>query len=317
MSQEPAAHILLQRPKLQIDRLPLLQSIFERLAQSLTEGFRQICVPPVTFFLNQVENKYSWDVLETYEDSIAAIIHCMEWDAPLLIGVDRRFVFSLVEAAIGGDGSETPFESDRPFSTFELQLAQKILEMAANSLQTSFSQVVPTTFKIEKVESKLEFSALGPRNIPSVVTQLLFQVIDQGGRMFVLIPQSAIYNMRNKLGQERSISSSSGDPGWARRMQSGVAKTEVTLTAVLEGRSMTLAEIAALRPGQVLELNSTPTSLITLESGTEQVFLGRLGQSNGYFSVVVEQPAVKKEETLEDVLSQKPRSAAPAVRSLK
>lgn len=303
MAQEPAAHILLQRPKLQIDRLPVLQSIFERLAQSLTEGFRQICVPPVTFFLNQVENKYSWDVLETYEDSIAAIIHCREWDSPLLIGVDRRFVFSLVEAAVGGDGSELPFESDRPFSTFELQLAQKVLEMAANNLQASFSKVVPTTFKVEKVESKLEFSALGPRNIPSVVTQLLFQVIDQGGRMFVLIPQSALYNMRSKLGQERAFTSSSGaDPGWARKMQSGVAKTEVTLSAVLEGRSMTLAEIADLKPGQVLALNSTPASLIALQSGPEQIFWCKLGQSDGYFTVVVEQPVIQKEESLEDIL---------------
>jgi flagellar motor switch protein FliM len=308
MAQEPAAHILLQRPKLQIDRLPVLQSIFERLAQACTEGFRQVCVPPVTFFLNQVENKYSWDVLETYEDSIAAIIHCREWDAPMLVGVDRRFVFSLVEAAVGGDGSEMPYESDRPFSSFEVQLVQRILEMAVNSLQASFSALAPTTLKIEKVEAKLEFSALGPRNIPSVVTQLLFQVIDQGGRMFVLIPQSALYNLRTKLGQERAFTSSSGvDPTWARRLESGVAKTEVTLSAVLEGRSMTLAEIADLRPGQVLALNSTPASLVSLQSGTEPVFLCKLGQSDGYFTVVVDQPVKKKDDPLEDVLFPGPK----------
>ncbi|MFZ4808337.1 MAG: flagellar motor switch protein FliM [Hyphomicrobiaceae bacterium] len=307
MAQEQAAHILLQRPKLQIDRMPVLQSIFERLAQACTEGFRQLCVPPVTFFLNQVENKYSWDVLETYEDSIAAIIHCREWDSPLLIGVDRRFVFSLVEAAVGGDGSESPYDSDRPFSVFELNLAQKVLELAANSLQASFSAVVPTTFKIEKVESKLEFSALGPRNIPSVVTQLLFQVIDQGGRMFVLIPQSALYNMRAKLGQERSITSNSPDPGWARKMQSGVAKTEVTLQAVLEGRSMTLSEISNLKPGQVLALNSTPTSLVSLQSGDRQLFWCRLGQSDGHFTVAIDTPVSNKEETLEEIITTPPK----------
>lgn len=303
MAQEPAAHILLQRPKLQIDRLPVLQSIFERLAQACTEGFRSICVPPVTFFLNQVETKYSWDVLETYEDSIAAIIHCREWDTPLLIGLDRRFVFSLVEAAVGGDGTESPYESDRPFSTFEMQLANRVLEIAVGSLQSSFSALAPTTFKIEKVESKLEFSALGPRNIPSVVTQLLFQVVDQGGRMFVLIPQSALYGIRGKLGSERSFTSSSTDPGWSRKMQSGVAKTEVTLTAVLEGRSMMLSEIAELRPGQIIALNSTPQSLVSIESGTEQVFWAKLGQSDGHFTVVIEKPATQKEETLEEILA--------------
>ena len=302
MAQEQAAHILLQRPKLQIDRLPMLQSIFERLAQACTEGFRQICIPPVTFFLNQVENKYSWDVLETYEDSIAAIIHCQEWDSTLLIGVDRRFVFSLVEAAVGGDGSEMPYESDRPFSPFEVQLATKVLTLAANTLQSAFAGVTPTTFRIEKVESRLEFSALGPRNIPSVVTQLLFQVIDQGGRMFVLVPQSALYNMRSKLGQERPITSSGVDPGWARKMQSGVAKTEVTLDAVLEGRSMTLAEIAQLRPGQVLALNSTPTSLVSLQSGDEQLFWCRLGQSDGHFTVVVDSPVSRTDEAVGDLL---------------
>jgi len=300
-SADSQSHILLQRPKLHIDRLPVLHGVFERLAQSCTESFRQICSPPVTFFLNQVENSYSWDILETYEDSIAAVIHCREWDCPLLIGLDRRFIFSVVEAAVGGDGSESAYESSRPFSPYEMKLGQKVLELATQNLQALFSTISPTTFKINKIESQLEFSALGPRNIPSVVTQLLFQVLDQGGRMFVLIPQSALYAMRGNLERERSISAAAGDPSWQRHLQRGVAKTEVALQAVMDGKSMTLDEIALLREGEILALNSTTSSLIALECGGEQLFWCKLGQSNGHFTLIVDQAASQRADGTEDL----------------
>ena len=279
---------LLETPKLAIDKLPVLHTIFERVATSCTESLREICSAPATFFVNQVKPGDAWDVLENYEDSIAATFYAPEWDASILIGIDRKSVFSLIDASYGADGTEQPFDSDRPFSLLEARFAKEILIIAATALEQSFEPVMPVNLKLDRLESSVEFTILGPNDIPVVVTQILFQVGDNGGRMYILIPQSALYPLRKKLAREHQPVSPANDPRWTQQMQRGISRTEVTLQAILETRTMSLGEVTRLQVGQMLQLRAHTQDLITIQSGNEQIFRAKLGQANGKFLFVVE-----------------------------
>jgi flagellar motor switch protein FliM len=111
---QPGTDKLLEPPKLEVERLHVLKGVLERLVTTLSERFREYCNVPSSFFVNQMESGNSWDVLESYEDSIAGIYYCRQWDSRIVIGLDRRFIFSLIDAAFGGDGSMPPFESRPP-----------------------------------------------------------------------------------------------------------------------------------------------------------------------------------------------------------
>lgn len=297
------AEKLLETPKLAVDRLPVLPLIFERFGASCTEGLRQLCAAPTTFFVNQIESSTSWDVLESYEDSIALIFYSPEWDCRILVGLDRRCVFSLMEAMYGGDGKELPFEGDRPFSSLETRVAKAAGEIAAQALQTAFLPGITTSFTFERLETRIDFSLLGQRNIPVIVSQILFQVLDQGGRMYFLIPQSALHPLRERLTREMPPEAAVKDPRWIQHMQNGVAKTEVVVQAVLEGREATLMELTEFKVGQVIALNSTTRSLIALECGDERLFWCKLGQANGSLTLVVEEAIDKKDEFMGDILA--------------
>jgi flagellar motor switch protein FliM len=279
---------LLETPKLSIDKLPVLHTIFERVATSCTENLRRFCAAPATFFVNQVKGDNAWDVLENYEDAIAATFYVPEWDSPILIGVDRKFVFSLIEASFGADGSEKPYEDNRPFSNFEARFIKHFLIDAATALEGCFENVSPIGFKFDRLETSIEFTILGPNDVPVVVAQVLFQVMDNGGRMFILIPQSALYPIRKKLAREHQPVAQPHDPRWAQRMQRGISTTEVTLQAVLETRTMTLGEIKSLHVGQLVQLRAHARDLISVQSGTELLFRAKLGQSSGRFILIIE-----------------------------
>ncbi len=294
---------LLEPPKLSIDRMPVLHGIFERLATACTENLRQFCAEPASFFVNQLETRNTWDILESYEDSIAGVFYSPEWDSRIVIGLDRRFIFSLMEALFGGDGSEPPFESDRPFSVLETRIGNEMLGTAASALEAGFASVSQVSFRLERLETSLEFSILGQTDMPAVVAQILFQVLDHGGRMFVLIPQPALYPIRKKLEREHSPVVTSKDPRWTRHMHEGIARAEVTLQAVLETYMMTFGEIAGLRPGQILQLRANAHSLVTLECQNESLFSCRLGQSNGNFALIIESAIVQKHDFPGDILA--------------
>ncbi|HEX2841800.1 flagellar motor switch protein FliM [Hyphomicrobium sp.] len=300
---QPGTDKLLEPPKLEVERLHVLKGVLERLVTTLSERFRDYCNVPSSFFVNQMESGNSWDVLESYEDSIAGIYYCRQWDSKIVIGLDRRFIFSLIDAAFGGDGSMPPFESDRPFTSLEARLARSVFSIVVPELEDLLNPLTPVNLDLEKLETKLDFQILGQTEIPVIAVQILFQILDNGGRMFMIIPQSALYPIRKQLERQRALDGTSVDPEWQKKMQDGLASSSMLLKGVLEGPELTLDQITALEPGQILRLNADTKSLIALECQDERIFWCRLAQSKSQFALVVEQPIDKQKELVADLIS--------------
>jgi len=303
---QPGTDKLLEPPKLEVDRLHVLKGVLERLVTTLAERFRDYCNVPSSFFVNQMESGNSWDVLESYEDAIAGIYYCRQWDSKIVIGLDRRFIFSLIDAAFGGDGSMPPFESDRPFTSLEARLARSVFGIIVPELEDLLTPITPVSFEMEKLETKLDFQILGQTDVPVIAVQILFQILDNGGRMFMIIPQAALYPIRKLLERQRALDGTSIDPEWQKKMQDGLASANMLLKGVLEGPQMTLGEIAALETGQILRLDADPKSLIALECQDERVFWCRLAQAKSHFALVVEQPIDREKELVSDLISGSP-----------
>jgi len=306
---QPGTDRLLEPPKLEVERLHVLKGVLERLVTTLAERFREYCNVPSSFFVNQLESGNSWDVLESYEDSIAGIYYCRQWDSKIVLGLDRRFIFSLIDAAFGSDGSLPPFESDRPFTSLEARLARSVFSIVVPEFENLLNPITPVSFDIEKLESKLDFQILGQTDVPVIAVQILFQILDNGGRMFMIIPQSALYPIRKLLERSRALDGTTVDPEWQKKMQDGLASSTMLLKGVLEGPEMTLDEIAALEPGQVLRLDADPKSLIGLECQDERIFWCRLAQSKSHFALVIDQPIDKQKELVSDLISGSPARA--------
>lgn len=300
---QPGTDKLLEPPKLEVERLHVLKGVLERLVTTLAERFRDYCNVPSSFFVNQMESGNSWDVLESYEDSIAGIYYSRQWDSKIVIGLDRRFIFSLIDAAFGGDGSMPPFESDRPFTSLEARLARSVFSIIIPELEALLAPITPVNFDLEKIEPKLDFQILGQTDVPVISVQVLFQILDNGGRMFMIIPQSALYPIRKALERTRALDGTNADPEWQKKMQDGLASSNMLLKGVLEGPEMTLDEIASLEPGQILRLNADTKSFIALECQDERIFMCRLAQSKSQFALVVEQPIDRQKELVADLIS--------------
>jgi flagellar motor switch protein FliM len=275
--------------KLSLDRLPVLNTIFENMALSCVDTFRDYCTPVFSAFVNQVVSGDSWDLLEANADSVSAVFYCREWDARLLIGLERRLLFAIVEAMYGGDGSELPFDQTRPFTSLETRIGRVVCEFAAKAFVTCFAQVSELTIEFERIETALEFTTLGQNSMMMVQAKILFQVLDQGGVLFVLIPQNAMNPIRQKLERERRSMPPSADPRWTNALSSRVSKAEITVRAVIEGRNLPLEDIVKLAPGQTLELNGTDQSIV-VECEGDRLFRGKLGQSRGFFTITIEDP---------------------------
>lgn len=275
--------------KLSIDKLPMLNIVVERMAIGCVEAFHEYCSPAFSGFVNQIVSGDSWDLLEALSDSVAVIFYCREWDARIVIGLERRLVFAITEAMFGGEGTEPPFETARPFTILETRIGKAVCEFAAKSLEKAFSAICDMSLEPERTETALEFTTLGQTSMMMIHVQILLQVLEQGGLMFVLIPQNSLNPIRQKLERERKPLPASFDPRWTNAMQSRISTTEVQVKALLEGKDLQVSELVQLKPGAFIELDGNGQGIL-IECEGDRLFRGHLGQEHGFFTITIDAP---------------------------
>jgi flagellar motor switch protein FliM len=302
--QKRLPNYLLDAAGISIERMPMLNVIFDRMAASCTESLQPMAGTPCYFSVSGISNGRVADITREYEgNSVAAVLYAEQWDARVLIVLDRDFVFTMAEALFGSDGAEPPIDVERSFSNIELRLVQVLFERFAKSLQSAFAATSDVTFKLERVETAMASLAIGRGGGMSICANIMLQALYRGGQMFLFIPHSALNPLRQKLAHVVVSDGRAADPNWREQMQSEVQRTEVTLSAVLDEKVLTLGDVAQLHLGQVIELTATPRTLARLENNNEVLFWCQIGQLDGYYAMQIADPVDQKREFVDDILS--------------
>ena len=302
-SQQRKSHDpLLDRSGFSVERLPMLGVVFDRFVGALFEGLRLLCRAPTAFSVEEIATANLFAILKASKGCIGAVLHSPELDTRSLAIFDQDFVLSLIQILMGGDASEQPEQSKRPYTRIEMNLLQKISELAARSLHGAFAGTVEASFKLERQEPLVDTSVLGRRDVPVVVARILFQAPGLSGEMTVVIPQTALLPIRQKLSREQPSESSAGDPRWTRQMQNGVSHAEIPVKGVLEEIPMTLGEIAAMEVGHVLKLHGSGMGRVRLECGEHDLFWCKLSQTDGRYTLEIEEPIVEKRDIPDDIV---------------
>jgi flagellar motor switch protein FliM len=90
------------------------------------------------------------------------------------------------------------------------------------------------------------------------------------------------------------------DADWARHIGAEVRRSEVRLSAILDERRVTLADVAAWKVGQVLSLRAGPESRVRLVCNDTTILACDLGQADGAYTLRVAE--IVEEPELIDVL---------------
>lgn len=287
-----------------LDRLPLLRAIFEEMASGFEETIRRLSDPSMKFFVDQLAIGRVNDIFEAHEGCALTAVYSGggDLDAKILMGVDHNFVYSLVEALFGSDGSEAPCEEERSLTNIEVRVGHFAFARLTKALQDSFTSLARVSFEMEPVASKFDFTAAGRKNGPAVTCRCKLAIFDREGEIFLVVPQPVLEPFREALSRDPSAEPSLLDPHWAKRMQNRVTRTEVSVHAVMEKDDLTLGDIARFEVGQIVELPISPTSLIKLQCEGQALFWCALGQKDGVYTVRIEDQVDLDQEFIDDVL---------------
>ena len=274
------------------ERLPMLEIVFDRLVRLSTTSLRNFTSDNVEVALDSISSVRFGDYLNSIPlPAILSVIKAEEWDNFGLMTVDSALIYSMIDVLLGGRrvGGNIRVEG-RPYTTIEMALARRMIEVILDDTKKAFEPVTDVTFKIERLETNPRFAAISRPANAAILIELRIEMDDRGGKVEILLPYSTIEPIRDQLLQMYMGEKFGRDPIWEGHLATEIFAADVEVSAILHEAKIPLSRALSLQPGETLMFDRTPSDPIKLRCGDVELTEAIIGHIGDHVSVRVSQP---------------------------
>ncbi|SFV30806.1 flagellar motor switch protein FliM [Devosia crocina] len=274
------------------ERLPMLEIVFDRLVRLATTSLRNFTSDNVEVSLDSISSVRFGDYLNSIPlPAILSVIKAEEWENYGLLTVDSNLIYSMIDVLLGGRRSGVNVRVEgRPYTTIELALAQRLIEVILEDTQRAFEPVTTVNFKLERMETNPRFAAISRPNNAAILIELRIEMDDRGGKIEILLPYATIEPIRELLLQMFMGEKFGRDPIWEGHLATEIYQADVQIEAVLHEQELPLSRLLALKPGDTVMFERSPSDPILLRCGDVDLTEATMGHIGNYVSVRVERP---------------------------
>lgn len=265
------------------ERLPMLEVVFDRLVRLTTSSLRTFTGDTVEVTIDNISSVRFGEFMDAVPlPAVMTIFKAVEWDNYGLINISGDLIYAIVDVLLGGKrGQAAPRMDGRPYTTIEMTLVSKMVELILADMETAFQPLTEVHFEVDRNESNPRFAAITRNANAAVLIELKIDMEARGGRLEMVLPYSTIEPIRDKLVQVFMGESFGRDLEWERNLSTQVSLADLDVEAVLATRHMTLREFMALDIGDTMMLDVTPDDLVDIRAGgvtLGQAQMGRAGE---------------------------------------
>lgn len=273
-------------------RLPMLDVIFDRAARLMTTSLRHLTNDNVEVALDDVTSTRFADYLDGLPTpSVIGVVKSAGLDNYCLVSADASLVYSIVDLLLGGRrGGGVLTLDDRGFTTIELALAQRVLNLLIEDFSHAFSPVIEAGFTLDRIETTPRFAAIAQAASVCALAKFRIDVEERGGRVSILMPHAALEPVRKQLAREFLGESNEGDDAWRRHLAAELCAAPLELSVVLAEKDFTVDQINVFKPGETLLFDTAPGAPVEVRSGRSKLAKGRIGRAGGRVAVRLDEP---------------------------
>lgn len=269
------------------ERLPMLEIVFDRLVRLMTTSLRNFTSDNVEVSLDNISSIRFGDYLNSIPlPAILSVFRAEEWDNFGLFTVDSNLIYSIVDVLLGGRrGTAAMRIEGRPYTTIELSLVERMIEVVLADAKTAFEPLSPVNFTLDRMETNPRFAAIARPANAAILVKLRIDMEDRGGRLEMLLPYATLEPIRELLLQMFMGEKFGRDSIWEGHLATELWSTKVQIDAVLDEQPMTLREVMNFEVGQTLMFNNGPNDEIGMRCGGIPLMTGRIGRMGSHVAV--------------------------------
>ncbi len=295
------ADSILRAAGLSVDDLKSFETVFRDLASSFGGRLAAQTDAAITAEFTHIRSLEKDAVTDAIHNSaLVGMVPVPKWGSRIVLAADRNFVDCGLEALFGSGGSSEITIAKRPFTSVDMGIARQLFSDITSSLDHMFSGGDPI-FQIGELADAAHLAPGTVTETRMIACTIGLTVTGRSGHVSILLPRSAFRPMQDAIARLLRQPAHHLDPSWAKKLRLEVSRAHIEVEAYLQQGSMTLGQIALLRPGQVLHLPKDAIDQVRLRSGDQALYKCRLGKAGSAFTIRITDPINEEEDLLDEL----------------
>src|ERR1700732_638791 len=218
------------------ERLPMLEIVFDRLVRLMTTSLRNFTSDHVGVSLDPITSARFCGFLNSMPlPAILALFRAEEWNNFGLFTVDSGLIYSIIDVLLGGRRGQTAIRIEgRPYTTIEIGLVKRMIEVVLADAELAFLPLSPVRFSIDRLETNPRFAAITRSANAAILVRLRIDMEDRGGNIELLLPYATIEPIREGLLKMLLGEKFRRDPVWEGHLATEIGQAEISVSAVPE-----------------------------------------------------------------------------------
>jgi flagellar motor switch protein FliM len=197
-----------------------------------------------------------------------------------LVILDPKLSFSLIEIMLGASIELDPLHLDRNLTTIELTVLRTLFIDACKDLDKAFSQLIETSSSLIKLENNPRLVSIVEPEAEVIVGTFLVKMGDLSGEIHLVFPFATLEPLRDLLKELLNITTVTKST-WSDIIEDEIMDLPTVVTAQSGIINLTVAQILALKKGEVLELGYDPNNPLKVLVEDQVKFNAIPGTHNG------------------------------------
>jgi flagellar motor switch protein FliM len=222
--------------------------------------------------------QFTWTnaVAQVPERSVLITLDTGPHEGRMLMTAELPVVLVALERMLGGR-PETA-SKDRDLTDIDLMVVHRLFSTIVEALSSVWFDIAEMTLQIATVDTQAETMQVAAGAEPTLALTLEARLEGLASTMSLLVPYAAIAPVASAFSR-RDEEAPVRDPRTAAAVNHGLSLVDVTMRAEVADTTLTLEQVLALRPGDVLALDATADSELTIYADRTPVHRGRGGRS--------------------------------------
>lgn len=219
-----------------------------------------------------------------------------------VIDFGRDFAFFIVDRLLGATG--TPYVPERALTPLERMIVRIVSDRVAEQLQEIWHDHIRLTLKMSRFESMPDMLQAANREDPVLVANVMARVAGTESPLLLCLPFSLLEKHFSSSGMQRPRTTAENSP--ERRVERRAITTTVRgvaldVTARTPSFTASLADLAALAPGRVLQTTLPHDCEVILCVEGQPRFRGGVGRSGRALAIRIDGPIDSAADPAEQV----------------
>ncbi len=282
------------------ERLPMLEIIFDRMVRLLSTSLRNFFNDNVEVQLDNISSVRFGDYLNSIPLPVQlAVFHAEGWEGSGLVTIESNLAYATLDLLLGGKrGNQGTRLDGRPFTTIEMQLVKRMVEIVLADAETCFGVLSKVNFSVDRIETNPRFATITRPANAAILIELKLDMEGRGGTFQILLPYATIEPIRELLLQSFMGEKLGRDSVWEGHLATEIWQADFEVQAVLHEMRLPLKRVMKLEVGDTLMLDAKPSDLVTLRCGDWRLTQGRVGRVDDRIAIQVARPLRRSRTTL-------------------